>query len=189
MKKHRIAIFALAVCLLLTACGAYKPAGEATGHEALDSQVLTVLQEICASDRTLAENARAAYDWVANETQYRAGTADTSGGFTEELTQELALEMITKRRGNCDGEAALMAVLLRRVGCEAVIVQGEFLRESGDWVEHAWVVAQVDGAWYHFDPLYGKFYAGDRIGEYCMADDALLLQTHRWEQSLYPACE
>ena len=189
MKRQYIAIIALAVCLLLTACGAYKPAGTATGNENLDSQVLTVLQEICTADQTRAEQAAAAYNWVANETQYRAGTADISNGFTEELTQELALEMITKRRGNCDGEAALMAVLLRRVGCEAVIVQGEFDRGEGEWVEHAWVIAQVDGKYYHFDPLYGKFYAEDRIGDYCMADDALLLQTHRWEQSLYPACE
>ena len=188
MKKHNTIIIALAVCILLTACGAYKPAGAATGNSQLDEQVLAVLQEICAADGTPADHAGAAYLWVANETSYRAGTADTSGGFTEELTVELALDMISKRRGNCDNEAALMEVLLRRIGCETVIVQGQFLREDGSWVDHAWVIAQLDGVWYHFDPLYGKFYAEERIHEYCMADDTLLLQTHRWEQDQYPAC-
>ena len=42
------------------------------------------------------ENLRAAYDWVCNEITYRAGTADTTGGFTEALIQALAREALEK---------------------------------------------------------------------------------------------
>lgn len=189
--KKRIFLPLLALTLaVLCACGGYKPAGEPTGLADLDAQVLTVLEEVCAGDKSLAENAAQVYAWVAKELQYRAGTADTSGGFTEELTRELALEMVTKRRGNCDGEAALMAVLLQRMGCETVIVEGQFARDdSGQLVDHTWVIAQVDGAWTHFDPLYGRYYAGDQINDYCMANDARMELTHQWDRDAYPACD
>ena len=185
----RFAAILLCLMLLLTGCGAYTPAGEATGNAELDAQVLTVLEEVCEKDNSLSENAALVYNWVANEIKYRASTADLSEGYTEEVVQELALDMLTKRRGACDGEAALMAVLLRRMGCEAVVVEGTFLRDADtEPVEHAWVIAKVDGAYYHFDPLYGKHYAEDRMGDYCMAADEMLQPTHQWDQAAYPVC-
>lgn len=185
----RFAAILLLLTLLLTGCGAYTPAGEPTGNADLDGQVLTVLEEVCKKEHSMAQNAAAVYDWVANGIKYRASTADLSEGYTEEVVQELALEMLNKRRGACDGEAALMAVLLRRMGCEAVVVEGTFLREAGaEPVEHAWVIAKVDGTYYHFDPLYGKHYAEERLGDYCMAADEMLLPTHQWDQAANPAC-
>ena len=185
----RICLLLLILTLLLTGCGGYKPTGEPTGNEELDAQVLAVLEEVCRKENSAAENAALLYTWTANELKYRASTADTSAGYTDEAVQALALEMLNKRRGACDGEAAVMAVLLDRMGCEATVVEGTFLMEAGtEPVELAWVIAQVDGAYYHFDPLYGRYYAEDRIDDYCMANDALLLHTHQWDQSAYPAC-
>lgn len=189
--KRRLIVLGLVLALsLLCACGAYKPVGQPTGNAELDSQVLAVLEEVCDKKLSAEENAAKVYNWVANEIKYRAGTADTSGGFTESLIQELALEMIAKRRGNCDGEAALMAVLLERMGWETVIVEGRFARDdSGQMVDHAWVIARMDGTYFHFDPLYGRHYAEDRINDYCMADDARMEQTHQWDRAAYPACD
>lgn len=192
MRKMLCALCALLVAVLLAACaaGPYVPQGTETGNETLDAQVLAVLQEVCSEDESLQENVRAVYDWVAAEIQYRASTAELSGGFTPEATHSLAEELLAKRRGACDGEAALMAVLLRRMGCESQIVEGQFLRSDGSaWVDHAWVIAEIDGAYYHLDPLYGRYYAGDAAGRYCMADDAFLLETHRWAADEYPACD
>lgn len=179
----------LALLLLLAACGGYVPAGEPTGNETLDADVLSVLEEVCETGNSLEENVRAVYDWVAEAVTYRASTADTSEGFTEEVTEELAADMLSKRRGACDGEAALMAVLLRRMGCETVIVEGQFLRADGsEWVDHAWVIARIDGSYYHLDPLYGRYYAENDIASYCMAGDSFLEATHQWDREAYPAC-
>ena len=142
MRKHLV-LTAL-VLALLAGCAAapYEPAGAPTGDEALDGQVLTLLQEICDPRASEEENLRAAYDWVCNEITYRAGTADTTGGFTEDLIQALAREALEKRKGNCDSEAALMAVLLQRLGCEAQVVQGQFLRKGttrpSGWTTPGW---------------------------------------------------
>ncbi len=189
MKKRVIA--ALAALVLLAAAALcvlrpwepklYEPKGGTTGDEALDAQVLELLQELCGPGAAAEENLGAVYDWIAAEIAYRPGTADTSGGFTDELTAELAGELLRKRRGNCDGEAALTAVLLRRMGYECRIVTGQFLREDGAWVDHAWVIARVDGAEYHFDPLYGHFYA-ENPRDFFLCPDAAMEATHRWAQ-------
>ena len=179
----------LIFALLLCGCGSYVPAGSALEDTALEAQVVEILQETCKKDNTLAENVGLIYDWVADEIQYRASTADLSEGFTEEVTNQLAAELLAKRRGACDGQAALMCVFLRRMGCESVIVEGQFVREDGNLVDHAWVITQIDGSWYHVDPLYGRYYAGDAIRSYCMADDAFLEATHQWDRAAYPVCD
>ncbi len=200
MKKLILALAALiliaaivaaivAAGLLLRGSKVYEPAGEKTGVEALDDEVLSLLQEVCDPKAADEENAGAVYDWIAENITYRPGTADTSGGFTDELTCELAQELLEKRKGNCDGWAALLAVLLRRMGWESQVVTGQFLRaEDGVWVDHAWVAASLDGVWRHFDPLYGHFYAEDpRESFWCT--DAELEATHEWDRAAVPACE
>ena len=100
----------------------------------------------------------------------------------DENTQ-LALELLHKRKGNCDAQAALMAVLLRRMGYEAQLVQGTFVREEGaEPVDHAWVYALVGGEGVYFDPLYGGSFA-ERAEDYCMASAALLKETHQWDEN------
>ena len=168
MKK----LFALLLSALLTlgcaACAArpYTPAGEPTGNAELDEQVLALLQELCEPKADLVTNLGAVYDFLCTGITYRAS---------------LALELLQKRKGNCDAQAALTAVLLRRMGCEAQIVQGTFLRaDDPEPVEHAWVYAVVDGTGCWFDPLYGGHFA-ENPRDYFMADDARMALTHQWD--------
>ena len=184
MRKLLCGVLA-ALLLVLTACSAkvYTPVGEPTGDEALDAAVLELLQERCSPKNTERENIEAVYRFIAEDITYRPGTADTSGGFTESLTHELALELLQKRKGNCDHQAALMAVLLQRMGYTAEVVQGTFTREEGtEPVSHAWVCAMINGVSYFFDPLYGASFAENEM-DYCMASEALLAQTHQWEET------
>lgn len=185
MKKSICLLLALGLLVSLTACAprAYTPTGEKTGNAELDEAVLTLLREICDAKASETENLGRAYDFVANEITYRAGTVDTSGGFTDELTEGLALSLLQKRKGNCDAQAALMAVLLRRMGCEATVVQGTFLRAGEQTpVDHAWVYAVVDGNGCYFDPLYGSHYA-EEARDYCMVSTEKLSETHQWDAS------
>ena len=183
---RRLLILTLAALLLvLAACAPkpYEPAGEPTGNAALDDAVLALLQERCSAKNSEQENLRAVYDFIAHDITYRPGMADTSGGFSDELTEQLALELLHKRKGNCDAQAALMAVLLRRMGYEAQLVQGTFVREEGaEPVDHAWVYALVGGEDIYFDPLYGGSFA-EHAEDYCMASAALLKKTHQWDEN------
>ena len=183
MKKLFLLLLAAILALGCAACAAkpYTPAGEPTGDAELDEQVLALLQELCGPKADLVTNLGAVYDFLCTGITYRATLADTSGGFTDELTDSLALELLQKRKGNCDAQAALTAVLLRRMGCEAQIVQGTFLRaDDPEPVEHAWVYAVVDGTGCWFDPLYGGHFA-ENPRDYFMADDVRMAQTHQWD--------
>ena len=187
----RIVAAALLLMLTLSACASkvYTPSGNATGNDTLDAQVLSVLQEVCAPKASEEENLAAVFDWMLAEIGYRATTADTSNGFTKELTEQLALDLLNSHRGSCDSEAALLCVMLERMGCDPVIVQGQFLRSDGsEWVDHAWVIAETGGKTCHFDPLYGRFYAEDHSRDYFMANDEMMQKTHAWDASAYPAC-
>lgn len=182
MKKLFLLLLAAILALGCAACAAkpYTPAGEPTGDAELDEQVLALLQELCDPKADLVTNLGAVYDFLCTGITYRATLADTSGGFTDELTDSLALELLQKRKGNCDAQAALTAVLLRRMGCEAQIVQGTFLRaDDPEPVEHAWVYAIVDGTGCWFDPLYGGHFA-ENPRDYFMADDARMALMHQW---------
>lgn len=183
MRRFLLIFLTLALVLSCAACAQppYTPSGPVTGNGALDEAVLSLLQELCDPKAGLIENLGRVYDFLCKDITYRATLADTSGGFTEELTESLALELLQKRKGNCDAQAALMAVLLRRMGCEAVIVQGTFLRpDDGAAVDHAWVYAVVDGTGCWFDPLFGSRYA-ENARDYFMADTARMAQTHQWD--------
>ena len=186
MKK----LLCLTLCLLLALGAAgcaektYAPTGQLSGDEALDGQVLALLEELCSPKETAQENLLHVYDFLCNDITYRPGTVDTSGGFTAELTNRLAAELLSKRKGNCDSIAALTAVLLRRMGYEAQIVQGTFLRGGTDEpVDHAWVYAVVDGTGCCFDPLYGSHFAAD-ARDYCMAGADRMRLTHQWDETL-----
>ena len=177
MKKLILLLLTAILALGCTACAArpYTPAGEPTGNAALDDQVLALLQELCDPKADLVTNLGAVYDFLCTGITYRATLADTSGGFTDELTDSLALELLQKRKGNCDAQAALTAVLLRRISCEAQIVQGTFLR-----ADHAWVYAVVNGTDCWFEPRYGGHVA-ENPRDYVMADDSRMALTHQWD--------
>lgn len=181
--RIRILPLLIAFLLLFTAChGRGRPdylSGRPTGDPALDESVDALLTEICAqSDAPL----RSVYDWLCTELKYRAAPGESVKEFTDELVISLAQDALDKRRCDCDGEAALTAVLLRRIGYDAEIVQGQFLRgEGGEWVDHAWACAVIDGLVYHFDPLYDAHFSGGDSDSCFLATDAEMEATHRWD--------
>lgn len=63
----------------------------------------------------------------------------------------------------CRGYACAAQYLLRRLGIESVIVNGEANDES-----HAWNLVCLDGEWYHFDVTWGnsKYRMGETINKY-----------------------
>lgn len=186
MRGTRI-FAALLLVVLLCGCGqkTWEPTGAVTGNEALDEQIQAVLLEVCADKTEESERLEAIYSWMLDSIKYRASAAESPEAFTDEVITALAETSMGKRRTDCDGEAALMAVFLRRMGYDAHVIRGQFVREIGqDPVDHAWVLAEVSGKMLHFDSLYGRFYAEDRAMDYCGAEDALMSKTHTWQDAI-----
>lgn len=100
MKKLILLLLAAVMALGCAACAAkpYTPAGQATGNAELDEAVLALLQELCDPKADLVANLGTVYDFLCTGITYRATLADTSGGFTDELTNSLALELLQSAR-------------------------------------------------------------------------------------------
>ena len=179
--KKRILPLLIAILLLLAACQGTPDylSGAKTGDAALDESVEALLTEICEdSDTPLVS----VYHWLCTDLKYRAAPGESVKEFTDEVVISLAQETLDKRRCDCDGEAALTAVLLRRMGYDAEIVHGQFQRgEGGEWVDHAWVRAVIDGVSLHFDPLYDAHFTDGDTASCFMATDAEMEATHRWQ--------
>lgn len=92
--------------------------------------------------------------------------------------------------GSCEDYAAAMVILLQESGIDAVYVAGYTLSFRGGYTDHAWVVAQIDGNWFHFDPqLEQNIYSGGEIPyRFFMATDDEMLGSHLWGESLIRFC-
>ena len=164
--------------------------GELTGNERLDKAVKEVIDEVCDPDKGAEYNLGELFDWMVEKLKYKYITVDLSNGYTDELVYDLAEYLILNRRGSCEHQAALMAVFAMRLGYESMVVAGEFLSDDRtEWVEHAWALANVDGSWYHFDPLYGRNHTGGRPRTFFMKKDADIEAVHRWDRDAYPAAD
>lgn len=163
--------------------------GPLTGDSILDAAVLDVIDSECSADADLEDNLAALFDWMVSELTYKYVSVDLSNGYTDELTNELARYIVTGLRGSCEHNAALMKVFCDRLGAPAVVVAGDFLSEDGTWVEHAWVIVELDGVYRHIDVLYGRNHTGGQPRTMFVKTDADFETTHRWEKADYPACE
>lgn len=164
--------------------------GELTGNKRLDDAVKKVIDDVCDPDKEAEYNLGELFDWMVEELKYKFITVDLSNGYTDELVYDLAEYLILNRRGSCEHQAALMAVFAMRLGYESIVVAGEFLSDDRtEWVEHAWALANVDGSWYHFDPLFGRNHTGGRPRTFFMKKDADIEELHRWDRDAYPAAD
>lgn len=114
---------------------------KSTGSEELDVLCDNILNSIIRDNMTDVEKARAAYDWVTTNISYvMSDKCDT--------WQEQAIQTINSYSGDCTGYYAILRALFERVGfeCESV----ESITQ-----EHIWVIAKVNGEWYHFDATPG----------------------------------
>ena len=114
---------------------------KSTGSEELDVLCDNILNSIINDNMTDVEKARAAYDWVTTNISYvMSDKCDT--------WQEQAIQTINSYSGDCTGYYAILRALFERIGfeCEGV----ESITQ-----EHIWVIAKVNGEWYHFDATPG----------------------------------
>ena len=163
--------------------------GTKTGDDVLDDAVLEVIEDVCSADASLEDNLGALFDWMTKNLTYRNVTVDLSNGYTDELVTDIAKTLITTYRGACEHNAALMKVFCDRLGAPAICVSGDFKNESGAWVEHAWCICEIDGAYRHIDVLYGRNHTHGNARTMFLVTDEKFSATHRWNAEDYPACE
>ena len=101
-----------------------------------------------AADRWLAglpdggdyEKARYLYETLILHTEYQQGAQDSQN----------ICSVFLNGRSVCQGYAKALQLLYQEAQIASMLVTGEVNGQG-----HAWIVAQLDGEWYHVDPTWG----------------------------------
>ena len=86
------------------------------------------------------EKARYLYETLVFHTEYQQGAQDSQN----------ICSVFLNGRSVCQGYAKALQLLCQRAQLPAMLVTGEVNGEG-----HAWIVAELDGEWYHVDPTWG----------------------------------
>lgn len=117
-----------------------------SGSETLDQQVenILALAEVSGSDPI--EDFRLCYDYIRDHFRYLSMAHYPAG--SDDWAQSSAEVFFQNGKGNCYCWAAAQMYCARRLGIQAYAVAGWENKRTND---HAWVMAEIDGAEYLFD--------------------------------------
>lgn len=146
------------------------------------------LASVVTANMTELQKLKISYEWLYWHFKYRAAAVDVSGGYTDELTYDLASYYFKYHKGSCEHYAAAQKILFERLGYECMYVEGQRIdSKTKEWGEHVWLLVKVNGNWYHADGLFSGNHTANLNTLFCVPDSALE-NTHRWQKSNYPAC-
>ena len=93
-----------------------------------------------------------------------------SFGFTYEESEDNSLcRMLVEKKGGAEEFAAVLQYLFTQAGITAYLAEG-----SAAGITHWWVIAELDGSLYHFDPLFESSATGGLgLSYFGMSDEAL----------------
>lgn len=149
-----------------------------------------VLAEIVAPNMTPYEQVLAAYEHIISGTFFAEPVGlelwRVRGGKQPSYVENRALSPLLFGVGTCEDYAAALTLLLRGLGLEAEYLPGLTISVDGGFVDHAWVVAKLDGVWYHLDPqLEQNVMKNNTLTyRYFLKSDENMLADHRWGENM-----
>lgn len=159
----------------------------------MERLVREVLEEICAPGMTEYQRAKAAYDWLVDNVaaeppmgfdiwRVHSGDPDTPIPYLENR----ALSALRYRVGFCEEMSSALVLLLRGMGMEAEYIPGFIFSLQDEPVDHAWVMAKVEGSWYHLDPDMEVYRTRRDTVRYLyfLKGDAAMRYTHCWGERI-----
>ncbi len=152
------------------------------------SKATEAINSVVTSDMTEYQKLKIVYEWLFYHYKYRTVAVDVSGGYTDELTYELASYYFKYHKGSCEHYAAAQKVLFEQLGYEVKYVEGQRLSsEDSTYGEHVWVMVKINDNWYHVDGLYSGNHTYDILTVFCVPDTAIE-GSHKWMKEMYPEC-
>jgi transglutaminase-like putative cysteine protease len=165
------------------------PSGIADDVSAVSRALPGIVSEIEASlagaDGTDYDKALAVHDWLVRNIEYNARMNENSD-------ENGVAGAVIGRSTMCQGYAEAFELLLRCISeADVRLVVGDGSNEgSSFWVEHAWNLVNLDGAWRHVDATFDDPVNSDRDAPshiYFGRTDAGMRADHRWNAEYWPA--
>ena len=110
--------------------------------------------------RNNADKARAIFIWTATNIAYDVDNMFAIDFY--ESKQHKIDKAIRSGKGICENYAAIFNDVAGKCGIESFVIEG-YTRQNGvaAFVPHAWCAAQIDNAWYLFDPTWASGYVSN----------------------------
>ena len=107
--------------------------------------------------KTEKDKARAIFVWLASNIQYDVENMFAINFY--ETKENKISKTLNTRKGICENYAALFTEIAGGCGIKSFVIEG-YTKQNGfaDYIPHAWSAANIDGAWYMFDPTWGSGY-------------------------------
>ena len=143
----------------------------------LNNRLSAIAHEVTAGCSTPYDKALALHDWLVENTAY-----DTS------YTYYGSEGVLFHGKGVCNAYTVTYSRLLSAVGIRNYTVTGTATdKNSGSSGSHAWVLAMLDGDWYHIDPTWDDPLPDgrERHTYFCLTDKEMA-RDHSWDTSAYP---
>lgn len=136
------------------------------------NELLPTIIDSSASD---FDKLKAVHDYIVLNATYSSETKNS---------QYITYTLLTENQGVCQAYALLMYKMLEELEIDVKYVKGN----AGDQ-RHAWILANVGGAWYHVDPTWNDPIPNrdDEIRyKYFLLSDKQIAKTHEWLNAEYP---
>lgn len=87
--------------------------------------------------------------------------------------------------GSCENYACALMLILERLGYETYYVPGTTYTVERTLIEHAWVMVNLEGAWYHLDPQLEDNTSYDQVSfRFYLKSDEVFSAHHYWGNRL-----
>ena len=133
--------------------------------------------------QTEKDKARAIFLWLASNIEYDVENMFAINFY--ETKENKISKTLNTRKGICENYAALFTEIAGGCGIKSFVIEG-YTKQNGfaDYIPHAWSAANIDGAWYMFDPTWGSGYInGGKFykkinNEYFKTSPSILIKSH-----------
>lgn len=127
-----------------------------TNEPDVDKWVAEILGQITNSSMTTYQKVVAVYDYIIRTYTYSVGYwawLDVEYvSWMDQYTVENAASLLMSKYGVCDNYSSLFVVMMRAIGLDCYIAQGQVSKKSGGTTAHAWTIMKLNGKYYVFDP-------------------------------------
>ena len=157
--------------------------------QSLVAETAARLSETATND---AERIQAVYEFIVSGVTYTEPLGLDCWRYRGEQTQPAppfletrALSPLLFGAGWCEDSAAATVLLLQAMGLNALYLPGMTVSVERVYIEHAWVLVELDGAWYHIDPqLERNVLRSNRLTyRYFLKSDDEMRADHLWGES------
>ena len=143
-----------------------------------------VLEDLIHDDMSERQKLRAVYDWCLTLRYQNNGEQDYLENYYQNM-ESYASYILSRRTGHCFHYAAIQTYMIHKLGLPVFLIKGEGINTALNYELHFWSVVQLNGTWYHFDPLYEQLFLYNKQF-FLSTSSSIYNVTHRWDKTLYP---